>query len=68
MNLIKKMISGNTSTFHVNKIYNKDYKRGYAYLSIELLSWIYRENYISKSNINNLFYVFSLMYFIVIIN
>ena len=33
----------------VGQIYNKDYKRGYAYLSIELLSWIYRENYISKS-------------------
>ena len=31
------------------QMYNKDYKRGYAYLSIELLSWVYRKNYISKS-------------------
>ena len=31
------------------QIYNKDYKRGVGYLTLELLSWSYRENYISKS-------------------
>ena len=28
---------------------NGDYKRGTVYMAIELLSWIYRDNYISKS-------------------
>ena len=31
------------------QIYNKDYKRGYFYLSLEILSWLYRKNYLSKS-------------------
>ena len=31
------------------QIYNKDYKRGYFYLSLEILSWLYRKNYLSKN-------------------
>ncbi len=31
------------------QVYNKDYKRGIMYMAVELLSFSYRENYISKS-------------------
>jgi len=33
----------------IGQIYNKDYKRGYMYMSLEILSWVHRKNYIDKS-------------------